>query len=90
MTPNLHLWLIPVLPLVGAAINGLLGKKFSRQTVAAVALAFQWRGVCHGAAGGCLGFSSSDHTAYRVLWLPGSALESFRWTSPFISTSFRW
>ncbi len=40
MTPNLHLWLIPVLPLLGAAVNGLLGKKFSRQTVAAVALLF--------------------------------------------------
>ena len=40
MTPNLHLWLIPVLPLLGAAINGLLGKKFSRQAVAAVALLF--------------------------------------------------
>jgi len=40
MTPNLHLWLIPLLPLVGAAINGLLGKRFSRQTVSAVALAF--------------------------------------------------
>jgi NADH-quinone oxidoreductase subunit L len=40
MTPNLHLWLIPVLPLMGAAINGLFGKRFSRQAVAAVALAF--------------------------------------------------
>jgi NADH-quinone oxidoreductase subunit L len=40
MTPDLHLWMIPVLPLVGAAINGFLGKKFSRQTVAAVALLF--------------------------------------------------
>jgi len=40
MTPNLHLWLIPVLPLVGAVINGFFGKKFSRQTVAAVALLF--------------------------------------------------
>jgi NADH-quinone oxidoreductase subunit L len=40
MTPNLHLWLIPVLPLVGAAINGLFGKRFSRQTVVAVALLF--------------------------------------------------
>ena len=40
MTPNLHLWLIPVLPLVGTAVNGLFGKKFSRQTVAAVALLF--------------------------------------------------
>jgi NADH-quinone oxidoreductase subunit L len=40
MTPNLYLWLIPVLPLVGAAINGLFGKKFSRQGVAGVALFF--------------------------------------------------
>src|SRR5712692_2691386 len=40
MTPNLHLWLIPVLPLIGAAINGLCGRRLSRQTVAAVALGF--------------------------------------------------
>src|SRR6184192_512104 len=40
MTPNLHLWLIPILPLVGAAINGLFGKRFSRRAVAAVALTF--------------------------------------------------
>ena len=40
MTSNLHLWLIPVLPLVGAAINGLFGKKFSRQAVVSVALLF--------------------------------------------------
>jgi len=40
MTPNLHLWLIPVLPLLGAAINGLVGKKFSRQAVVSVALLF--------------------------------------------------
>ena len=40
MTPSLHLWLIPVLPLLGAAINGLFGKRFSRQVVAAVALTF--------------------------------------------------
>jgi NADH-quinone oxidoreductase subunit L len=40
MTPNLYLWLIPVLPLIGAAINGLLGKRFSRQLVSAIALIF--------------------------------------------------
>jgi len=38
--PNLYLWLIPLLPLAGAAINGFLGKRFSRQAVAAVALSF--------------------------------------------------
>ena len=89
MTPNLHLWLIPVLPLLGAAINGLLGKKFSRQTVAAVALLFS------GAAFAMVLLVAVpvlfiDHAAYRVLWLPGSGREIFRWTSPFISTSFRW
>jgi NADH-quinone oxidoreductase subunit L len=38
--PNLYLWLIPLLPLAGAAINGFFGKRFSRQTVTAVALIF--------------------------------------------------
>ena len=40
MTSNLHLWLIPVLPLIGTAINGLLGKRFSRQMVSTIALLF--------------------------------------------------
>jgi NADH-quinone oxidoreductase subunit L len=39
MTENLHLWVIPILPLIGAAINGFLGRRFSRQTVVTVALA---------------------------------------------------
>jgi NADH-quinone oxidoreductase subunit L len=40
MTSNLYLWLIPLLPLAGAAINGFFGKRFSRQAVVAVALTF--------------------------------------------------
>jgi NADH-quinone oxidoreductase subunit L len=40
MNPTLNLWLIPVLPLAGAAINGFLGKKSSRQAVTTVALSF--------------------------------------------------
>jgi len=40
MNPNLNLWLIPLLPLAGAAINGFLGKKSSRKAVTAVALFF--------------------------------------------------
>ncbi len=40
MNPQLHLWLIPVLPLIGAAINGLFGKRFSRAAVSSVALLF--------------------------------------------------
>ena len=40
MTPNLNLWLIPVLPLAGAAINGFFGKKSSRTAVTVIALVF--------------------------------------------------
>jgi NADH-quinone oxidoreductase subunit L len=40
MTKNLNLWVIPVLPLIGAAINGLLGRRFKNAMVSAVALFF--------------------------------------------------
>jgi NADH-quinone oxidoreductase subunit L len=40
MTANLNLWLIPVLPLAGAAINGVFGKKSSRRAVSTVGLLF--------------------------------------------------
>jgi NADH-quinone oxidoreductase subunit L len=40
MNPMLDLWLIPILPLAGAAINGFLGRKSSRQAVTTVALSF--------------------------------------------------
>ena len=35
---SLHLWIIPLLPLTGAAINGLLGKRFPKAVVNALAL----------------------------------------------------
>jgi NADH-quinone oxidoreductase subunit L len=40
MTDTLHLWVIPLLPLVGAAINGLFGRHFKNAVVSAVALLF--------------------------------------------------
>jgi NADH-quinone oxidoreductase subunit L len=40
MNPTLNLWIIPILPLVGAAINGFFGKRFSRQVVTGIALCF--------------------------------------------------
>jgi NADH-quinone oxidoreductase subunit L len=40
MNPMLNLWLIPVLPLAGAAINGFFGKKSSRTAVTTIALFF--------------------------------------------------
>jgi NADH-quinone oxidoreductase subunit L len=40
MKSSLNLWLIPVLPLAGAAINGFLGKKSSRTAVSTIGLVF--------------------------------------------------
>jgi NADH-quinone oxidoreductase subunit L len=40
MTSSLNLWLIPILPLAGAAINGFLGKKSSRTAVSTIGLVF--------------------------------------------------
>ncbi len=38
MNDSLHLWIIPLLPLLGAAINGLFGKQFPKKLVATIAL----------------------------------------------------
>jgi len=40
MTPNPYLWLLPVLPLAGAAINGFLGRRASKYAVTTIALVF--------------------------------------------------
>src|SRR5258708_34621993 len=40
MTDNLNLWMIPLLPLAGAAINGLFGRHFPKAVVKLVALSF--------------------------------------------------
>jgi len=40
MTPNPYLWLIPVLPLAGAAINGFFGRQSSKRAISTVALSF--------------------------------------------------
>ncbi len=38
MNPDLHLWLIPLVPLAGFLVNGLVGRKFPKALVTAVAL----------------------------------------------------
>jgi NADH-quinone oxidoreductase subunit L len=70
MTPNLNLWLIPVLPLAGAAINGFFGKKSSRTAVSTVGLvfpgaAFAWALLA------ALRFSSIDlpYQEYLAHWI---------------------
>jgi NADH-quinone oxidoreductase subunit L len=42
MTPNpyLYLWLVPLLPLAGAAINGFFGRRLSKKAISTVALVF--------------------------------------------------
>jgi NADH-quinone oxidoreductase subunit L len=40
MTPNPYLWLVPILPLAGAAINGFFGRRSSKKAISTVALVF--------------------------------------------------
>jgi NADH-quinone oxidoreductase subunit L len=40
MSPHFHLWLIPLLPLVGAVLNGLLGRRFPNRVVTLVGTLF--------------------------------------------------
>ncbi len=40
MTLNPYLWLVPLLPLAGAAINGFFGRRSSKKAVTAIALVF--------------------------------------------------
>ncbi len=40
MTSNPYLWLVPILPLAGAAINGFLGRRSSKVAITTIALVF--------------------------------------------------
>jgi NADH-quinone oxidoreductase subunit L len=40
MTPNPYLWMVPLLPLAGAAINGFFGRRSSKRAITTVALVF--------------------------------------------------
>ncbi|MGB8013524.1 MAG: NADH-quinone oxidoreductase subunit L [Terriglobales bacterium] len=40
MTRNPYLWLVPILPLAGAAINGYFGRRSSKKAITTVALVF--------------------------------------------------
>jgi len=46
MTPNPYLWLVPILPLTGAAVNGFFGRRSSKQAITAVALIFCGAAFC--------------------------------------------
>ncbi len=71
MTPNLSLWLIPILPLAGAAINGFFGKKSSRTAVSTIGLffsgaAFAWALV---AVFRFWPFSETPYIEYLAHWM---------------------
>ena len=71
----MQLWLIPLLPLAGFAINGLLGRRFSKSLVNLVAigsvlLSFVW--VLKTLYG--LGDLSSAHVEHYFTWIQSGAL----------------
>jgi NADH-quinone oxidoreductase subunit L len=83
-----YIWLVPLLPLLGAAVNGLLGRKFRFSetvvggiAVGSVALAF----LISVAAIYSYGFSdhglwpkpyvTSEDGAFKYTWIPGGAVE---------------
>src|SRR5581483_5537410 len=77
MTANLHLWIIPILPLIGALINGLAGRRFSRQLISAIAVSFS------GAAFGWALYVASrfsslslPHIEYVARWIQISGFRS--------------
>src|SRR5512146_383535 len=73
------LWLIPILPLAGAAINGLLGRHFPKRAVAAVGLIFPGLSMVYAWAVAAWYFSFPQHgtmvETYNRVWL---AAGSFR------------
>src|ERR1043165_2232322 len=81
-----YIWLVPLLPLAGAAINGLLGRKFRFSeklvggiAVGSVALAFLlsvmavWSYATD--ARWPKPYLTSEDGAYSYTWIPGGAVE---------------
>src|ERR1051326_8672641 len=71
--PDLYLWLIPLLPLAGCAINGFFGRYFSRRLVAAI-------GVLSVAAA----FAVAVSAAVRFFQLPASQIPYIKQYAPWI------
>ncbi|HWS85346.1 MAG TPA: NADH-quinone oxidoreductase subunit L, partial [Pyrinomonadaceae bacterium] len=80
-----YIWLVPLLPLLGAAVNGLLGRRFrfSERVVGAigvgsVALAFLISlaaVVSYGANVWPKPYVTSEDGAFSYTWIPGGAVE---------------
>jgi NADH-quinone oxidoreductase subunit L len=83
-----YIWLVPLLPLAGAAINGLLGRKFRFSeklvgsiAVGSVALAFLlslmavWSYGFSGDARWPQPYLTSEGGGFKYTWIPGGAVE---------------
>src|SRR5918999_5026897 len=83
-----YIWLVPLLPLLGAAINGLLGRKFRFSekligsiAVGSVALAFLisvlavWSYGFSNDARWPKPYLTSEDGAFKYTWIPGGATE---------------
>jgi NADH-quinone oxidoreductase subunit L len=83
-----YIWLVPLLPLAGAAINGLLGRKFRFSekliggiAIGSVALAFLisvlavWSYGFGGDARWPKPYLTSEDGAFKYTWIPGGATE---------------
>ncbi len=85
MTQNPYLWLIPVLPLAGAAINGFLGRRSSKSTVTTVALAFSglafalalYIAATFSSAAAPYGFTVAQWIRYGQIGTPGAFSADF-------------
>ena len=89
MTSSLNLWLIPVLPLAGAAINGFLGKKSSRTAVSTYGLVFPGAAFAWALLGRVSFFVQPIFPTRNTLPLDSLGTASAP-ISLYISINFRW
>jgi NADH-quinone oxidoreductase subunit L len=76
MTESQSLWLIPILPLIGAALNGFLGRRLPKTVVSAVAVltvlgSFLWVMKSLSA----LGDLATPHSEHYFTWIQSGSLE---------------
>jgi NADH-quinone oxidoreductase subunit L len=74
-----NLWIIPLLPLLGFAVNGLLGRRFSNRVVSAIAVlsvlfAFLKVVVSLSALGAFSGGLEATHVEHYFTWIQSGAL----------------
>jgi NADH-quinone oxidoreductase subunit L len=80
MNAHLYLWLIPLLPLIGFLINGLVGARLPKAAISAIALAFPFAAFCVVARAALLAWPGSGSVALPYIenfagsWITAGAL----------------